>query len=327
MTIHTEAPPNPVSDVPGEAVLSLGASAVGLASLSPGRVVLDVWYPEPAVGRFAGTGVEWLSPGDVPERMRPLIGTNPVSGVDVVPVRTTISELAMPPVDAYDAYLRLHLVSHRMIRPHTASFEGIEELLADVVWTNHGPVAADDFANVHRRMRAFGPFTVSGVGKVPRMVDYVIPSGVRIADGARVQLGAHLAPGTIVMPEGFVDYDAGTLGGAIIEGQVAAGVVVGDGSDIGGGTGGTTVSIGKRCLLGANAELEISLGDDCVVETGLHVAADTTVTRADGARVAASTVAGMDNIHLRRNSVTGAIEALPWLGKGIDLNAELFAND
>jgi 2,3,4,5-tetrahydropyridine-2-carboxylate N-succinyltransferase len=327
MSIDTEAPPNPVPDVPGEAVLSQGASATGLASLSPSGAVLDVWYPEPELGHYPTTEVEMLASGAIPERLLPLIGRNPVSEVSVVAVRTTIADLAKAPRDAYEAYLRLHLLSHRMVRPHEANLDGVEELLADVVWTNHGPIAADDFSNVHRRMRAFGPFTVQGVGKLPRMVDYVIPSGVRIADGARVQLGAHLAPGTTVMPEGFVDYDAGTLGGAIIEGQVAAGVVVGDGSDVGGGSGGHTICIGKRCLVGANAEVEISLGDDCVVETGLHVAADTAVFRPDGSSVAAATVAGMSNLHLRRNSVTGAVEAWPWTGKGVDINAELLAND
>jgi 2,3,4,5-tetrahydropyridine-2,6-dicarboxylate N-succinyltransferase len=326
MTIDTEAPPNPVPRVPGEAVLAQGAAGIGLASLSQSGVVLDVWYPEPELGQFSDSGVEWLEAGTVPDRLRPLIGTNAVCEVNVTGVRTTIADLSLPPRDAYDAYLRLHLLSHRMIRPHQANFDGVEDLLADVVWTNHGPVPADDFSSLHRRLRAFGPFTVHGVGKLPRMVDYVIPSGVRIADGARVQLGAHLAPGTTVMAEGFVDYDAGTLGGAIIEGQVTAGCVIGDGSDVGGGSGSAVITVGKRCLVGANAELEISLGDDCVVETGLHVAADTIVLRADGSAVPASTVAGVDHLHLRRNSVTGAVEALPWHGKGVDLNAELLAN-
>ena len=307
-------------------MLCQGAAGIGLASLSERGVVLDVWYPEPELGQFADTGVEWLEAAAVPDRLRPLIGTHSVCGANIVGVRTTISDLSVPPRDAPEAYLRLHLLSHRMVRPHDANFDGIEDLLADVVWTNHGPVAADEFSGAHRRLRALGPFTVHGVGKLPRMVDYVIPSGVRIADGACVQLGAHLAPGTTVMSGGFVDYDAGTLGAAIIAGQVTEGVVIGDGSDIGGGTGSAVITIGKRCLVGANVVLEISLGNDCVVETGLHVAADTVVTRADGSAVPAQTVAGTNNIHLRRNSVTGAVEALPWHGAGIDLNAELLAN-
>lgn len=326
MSTHTDAPLHPAPDVPGEAVLTRGAAATGLATLSPRGAVLDVWYPEPELGSHPRTESQRLAPDAVPEWLRQLTGTAGCE-VEVVAIRTTITDLTRPPIDAYDVYLRLHLLSHRMICPHDANLDGVEELLTDVVWTNHGPIAVEDFPGVHPRLRARGPFTVHCVGKIPRMVDYVIPSGVRIADGARVQLGAHLAPGTTVMPEGFVDYDAGTLGNAIIEGQVTAGVVIGDGSDVGGGTAGATITIGKRCLVGAKAELEISLGDDCVVETGLHVAADTTVTRSDGTAVAARTVAGMDNLHLRRNSVTGAIEALPWHGEGIGLNAELHAND
>ncbi len=326
MSTHAEAPLHPAHDVPGGAVLTRGAAATGLATLSPRGAVLDVWYPEPELGSHSHTASERLAPDAVPMCLRQLTGIGGCEA-EVVAIRTTVANLAEPPVDAYDVYLRLHLLSHRMIRPHDANLDGVEELLTDVVWTNHGPVAVEDFPSVHPRLRARGPFTVHGVGKIPRMVDYVIPTGVRIADGARVQLGAYLAPGTIVMPEGFVDYDAGTLGSAIIEGQVAAGVVVGDGTDIGGGTGGATISVGKRCLVGANAELEISLGDDCVVEPGLHVAPDTLVTRGDGTTVPACTMAGTNNLHLHRNSVSGAIEALPWQGKGIDLNAELLAND
>jgi 2,3,4,5-tetrahydropyridine-2-carboxylate N-succinyltransferase len=298
-----------------------------LATLGPRGAVLNAWYPEPEVGNYPRAGSERLAPDAVPEWLSQLTGFAAGCDVEMVAIRTTITDLTQPAVDAYDVYLRLHLLSHRMICPHEANLDSLEELLTDVVWTNQGPVAVEDFPGVHRRLRARGPFTVYGVGKVPRMVDYVIPSGVRIADGARVQLGAHLGPGTIVMPEGFVDYDAGTLGNAIIEGQVAAGVVVGDGSDVGGGSGGAAITIGKRCLVGANAEVEISLGDDCVVETGLHVGADTAVTRPDGAAVPAHTVAGMNSLHLRRNSMTGAIEAWPWHGKGVDLNAELLAND
>jgi 2,3,4,5-tetrahydropyridine-2-carboxylate N-succinyltransferase len=259
--------------------------------------------------------------------LRQLTAIDAGRDVEVVAIHTTIADLTRPSVDAYDAYLRLHLLSHRVIRPCEANLDGVLELLTDVVWTNHGPVAVEGFQGVHARLRARGPVTVHGVGKIPRMVDYVVPSGVRIADGARVQLGAHLAPGTTVMPEGFVDYDAGTLGTAIIEGRVTAGVVIGDGSDIGGGTGGASITIGKRCLIGAKAELGISLGDDCVVETGLAVAADTIVSRLDGTAVEARTLAGLNNLHLHRNSITGAIEALPWHGKGIELNAALPAHN
>ena len=289
------------------------ATGIGLATLSRRGVVLDAWFPAPKmVGRCDD------DTPDVPAAAR--LG-------DVVEIRSSIDDLARPPVDACDVYLRLHLLSHRLITPNQANLTGIDEILADVVWTSLGPVAVEDYPAVRTSLRARGPVTVHGVGKIPRMVDYAVPSGVRIADGARVQLGAHLAPGTTVMPEGFVDYNAGTLGAAIIEGQVATGVVIGDGSDMGGGSGGVVVSIGRRCLIGANAEVEISLGDDCVVDSGLHVAADTLLTREDGSTVAARAVAGADNLHLRRDSVTGAVEVRRWDGAGTRLNAELLAND
>jgi 2,3,4,5-tetrahydropyridine-2-carboxylate N-succinyltransferase len=300
-----------------------GASGTGLATLNGRGAVLDAWYADPVLGSHPHTESEWLFSDATPNSLRPLTGRDADRDVKVVAIHTTIADLTRRAVDAYDAYLRLHLLSHRVIRPREANLDGVLGLLADVVWTNHGPVAAEGFQRVHARLRARGPVTVHGVGRIPRMVDYVIPSGVRIADGARVQLGAHLAPGTTVMPEGFVDYDAGTLGTAIIEGRVTAGVVIGDGSDIGGGIGGASITIGKRCLIGAKAELRISLGDDCVVETGLHVAADTTVKRPDGTAVEARTLAGMNNLHLLRNSLTGAIEAVPWHGNGIELNAAL----
>jgi 2,3,4,5-tetrahydropyridine-2,6-dicarboxylate N-succinyltransferase len=312
---------------PDAPILSGGASGTGLATLGPRGDVLDAWYPNPALGSHAHTASERLAPDAIPKRLGQLTGADAGVGTEVVAIRTTIADLNRPSVDAYDAYLRLHLLSHRVIRPRDANFEGILELLADVVWTNHGPMAAEGFADLHRRLRARGPVSIHSVGKIPRMVDYVIPSGVRIADGARVQLGAHLAPGTVVMPEGFVDYDAGTLGTAIIEGQVAAGVVIGDGSDVGGGIGGAAIAVGKRCLIGAKAELRISLGDDCVVEPRLHIAADTTVTRPDGSTVAARHLAGMSNIHLSRNSITGAIEVVPWHGDGVQLSAALYANN
>ncbi len=195
-------------------------------------------------------------------------------------VRTTIASLEDKPTDAYDAYLRLHLLSHRLIAPHGANIDGVFGVLANVVWTNHGPCAVEGFELMRARLRRRGPVTVYGVDKFPRMVDYVVPAGVRIADADRVRLGAHLAAGTTVMHEGFVNFNAGTLGTSMVEGRISAGVVVDDGSDVGGGAsimgtlsgGGTQViSVGKRCLLGANAGLGISLGDDCVIEAGLYV--------------------------------------------------------
>jgi 2,3,4,5-tetrahydropyridine-2,6-dicarboxylate N-succinyltransferase len=208
-------------------------------------------------------------------------------------------------------------------------------VLTNVVWTNHGPCAIDGFEAVRARLRRHGPVTVYGVDKFPRMLDYVMPSGVRIADADRVRLGAHLAPGTTVMHEGFVNYNAGTLGASMVEGRISAGVVVGDGSDIGGGAsimgtlsgGGTEViSIGKRCLLGANAGLGISLGDDCIVEAGLYVTAGTKVATPDGKSVKARELSGADNLLFRRNSVTGAVEVVARDRQGIALNEDLHAN-
>ncbi|CFA18923.1 transferase [Mycobacterium tuberculosis] len=219
--------------------------------------------------------------------------------------------------------------------PHGLNAGGLFGVLTNVVWTNHGPCAIDGFEAVRARLRRRGPVTVYGVDKFPRMVDYVVPTGVRIADADRVRLGAHLAPGTTVMHEGFVNYNAGTLGASMVEGRISAGVVVGDGSDVGGGAsimgtlsgGGThVISIGKRCLLGANSGLGISLGDDCVVEAGLYVTAGTRVTMPDSNSVKARELSGSSNLLFRRNSVSGAVEVLARDGQGIALNEDLHAN-
>ncbi len=250
-------------------------------------------------------------------------------------MRAVIGSLDDVATDAYDAYLRLHLLSHRLVAPHGLNASGLFWVLTNVVWTNHGPCAIDGFEAVRARLRRRGPVTVYGVDKFPRMVDYVVPTGVRIADADRVRLGAHLAPGTTVMHEGFVNYNAGTLGASMVEGRISAGVVVGDGSDVGGGAsimgtlsgGGTEViSIGKRCLLGANAGLGISLGDDCVVEAGLYVTAGTKVAMPGGKTVKALELSGADNLLFRRNSLSGAVEVVSRDGHGIALNEELHAN-
>jgi 2,3,4,5-tetrahydropyridine-2,6-dicarboxylate N-succinyltransferase len=221
------------------------------------------------------------------------------------------------------------------VRPHEINLDGVFGLLANVVWTNYGPCAVAGFETVRARLRLRGPVTVFGVDKFPRMVDYVLPTGVRIADADRVRLGAHLAEGTTVMHEGFCNYNAGTLGASMVEGRISAGVVLGDGSDLGGGAsvmgtlsggGKEVIGIGRRCLIGANAGIGISLGDDCVVEAGLYVTAGTKVTLPDGTAVAARTLSGQNGLLLRRNSVTGTVEALPRTGQGITLNAALHAN-
>jgi 2,3,4,5-tetrahydropyridine-2-carboxylate N-succinyltransferase len=251
-------------------------------------------------------------------------------------VRRVEIDLDVPPADASDAYLRLHLLSHRLAQPNTINLDGIFATLANVVWTNHGPCAVEDFEQTRLRLRTAGPVQVFGVDKFPRMTDYVVPSGVRIADADRVRLGAHLAPGTTVMHEGFCNFNAGTLGASMVEGRVVQGVVIGDGSDIGGGAsimgtlsgGGTErITIGDRCLIGANGGVGISLGDDCVVEAGLYVTAGTKVTLPDGSVVKARDLSGTSNILFIRNSETGAVEARDRKGTGISLNEVLHAND
>jgi len=311
------------------------AAGIGLATIAADGTVLDTWFPEPELGAGGPAGTARLPGAQVPADFAALAGRDEDRGVDTVPVRTVIASLDDTPADGYDAYLRLHLLSHRLIRPHGANLDGLFGVLANVVWTNHGPCRVEGFEAVRTRLRRRGPVAVYGVDKFPRMVDYVVPTGVRIADADRVRLGAHLASGTTVMHEGFVNFNAGTLGTSMIEGRISSGVVVGDGSDIGGGAstmgtlsgGGTQViSIGKRCLLGANSGLGISLGDDCVIEAGLYLTAGTKVNTPDGTTVKARDLSGGDNMLFRRNSLTGGVEVVARDGTGITLNAMLHAN-
>ncbi|HEY9496111.1 MAG TPA: 2,3,4,5-tetrahydropyridine-2,6-dicarboxylate N-succinyltransferase [Intrasporangium sp.] len=300
----------------------------GLATITAEGQVLDTWFPSPAMG---------LRPEDAsaPEGLDALAGPDERRRVRTE-VRRVEIDLDAPPADASDAYLRLHLLSHRLAQPNTINLDGIFGTLANVVWTNHGPCAVEGFEQTRLRLRATGPVQVFGVDKFPRMTDYVVPSGVRIADADRVRLGAHLAVGTTVMHEGFCNFNAGTLGASMVEGRVVQGVVIGDGSDIGGGAsimgtlsgGGTErIAIGDRCLIGANGGVGISLGDDCVVEAGLYVTAGTKVTLPDGSVVKARDLSGTSNILFIRNSETGAVEARDRKGTGISLNEALHAND
>ena len=300
----------------------------GLATITAEGQVLDTWFPSPVMGvrpedASAPEGLDALAGPDERRRVR-------------TEVRRVEIDLDAPPADASDAYLRLHLLSHRLAQPNTINLDGIFGTLANVVWTNHGPCAVEDFEQTRLRLRATGPVQVFGVDKFPRMTDYVVPSGVRIADADRVRLGAHLAAGTTVMHEGFCNFNAGTLGASMVEGRVVQGVVIGDGSDIGGGAsimgtlsgGGTErITIGDRCLIGANGGVGISLGDDCVVEAGLYVTAGTKVTLPDGSVVKARDLSGTSNILFIRNSETGAVEARDRKGTGISLNEALHAND
>jgi 2,3,4,5-tetrahydropyridine-2-carboxylate N-succinyltransferase len=312
--------------------LTEGAHGAGIATLASDGAVLDTWYPAPALRVAPDTNPT----PELAAELRALLGPDEARGVDVVAVRTEISSLADPPADAHDVYLRLHLLSHRIVRPHEVNLEGTFGLLSNVVWTNYGPCAVAGFELVRAKLRARGPVTVYGVDKFPRMVDYVLPTGVRIADADRVRLGAHLAAGTTVMHEGFVNFNGGTLGSSMVEGRISAGVLVGDGSDIGGGAsimgtlsggGKETVSVGQRCLIGANAGIGISLGDDCVVEAGLYVTAGTKVTLPDGTVVAARELSGRSGLLYLRNSVSGAVEASPRTGQTVELNTALHRND
>ena len=306
-----------------------------MATITAEGTVLDAWFPEPELDGDGETGTVRLSVAEVSAELGELESRDAERDVDVVIVRTTIASLQDEPVDAFDAYLRLHLLSHRLIAPHGANMDGIFGLLANVVWTNHGPCAVDGFELTRARLRRRGPVAVYGVDKFPRMVDYVVPTGVRIADADRVRLGAHLASGTTVMHEGFVNFNAGTLGTSMVEGRISAGVVVGDGSDVGGGAsimgtlsggGKEVISVGQRCLLGANSGLGISLGDDCVVEAGLYVTGGTKVTTSDGQTVKAKDLSGANSLLFRRNSVSGAVEVVSRDGTGITLNDALHAN-
>jgi 2,3,4,5-tetrahydropyridine-2-carboxylate N-succinyltransferase len=297
----------------------------GIATLS-GSTVLDVWFPAPALGALVGKPAQFL--------------LDAVSTDDVRKVRREVVsreiDITQPPQDAIDAYLRLHLLSHRLIKPHGLSLDGIFGLLTNVVWTSAGPCAVEGFEEVRAALRARdGHVTVFSVDKFPRMVDYVIPSGVRIADADRVRLGAHLASGTTVMHEGFVNFNAGTLGTSMVEGRISSGVVVDDGSDVGGGAsimgtlsggGKQVISVGKKCLLGANSGLGISLGDNCVIEAGTYITAAAKVRLPDGEIVKAGTLSGASNVLFRRNSLDGSLEVVVREGSWGGLNSILHAN-
>ena len=297
----------------------------GIATIA-GSTVLDVWYPAPALGALTGTPDSSLTA---------MVGSDDARGVTRELVSLEI-DLTQATKDARDAYLRLHLLSHRLVKPHGQSLDGIFGLLANVVWTSVGPCAVDGFEVTRARLKAkYGHLTVFAVDKFPRMVDYVIPSGVRIADADRVRLGAHLASGTTVMHEGFINFNAGTLGASMVEGRISAGVVVGDGTDVGGGAsimgtlsggGKEVISIGEKCLLGANSGLGISLGDNCVIEAGTYITAAAKVKLPDGEIVKAGSLSGANNLLFRRNSLTGGLEAVMRTGTWGGLNSVLHAN-
>jgi 2,3,4,5-tetrahydropyridine-2,6-dicarboxylate N-succinyltransferase len=297
----------------------------GIATLA-GSTVLDVWFPSPALGALTGAPDATLTS---------MVGSDEARGVTRELVSIEI-DLSVAPQDAKDAYLRLHLLSHRLVKPHGQSLDGIFGLLANVVWTSAGPCAVEGFEATRAKLKAkYGHVTVFAVDKFPRMVDYVIPSGVRIADADRVRLGAYLSSGTTVMHEGFINFNAGTLGTSMVEGRISAGVVVGDGTDVGGGAsimgtlsggGKEVISIGEKCLLGANSGLGISLGDNCVIEAGTYITAAAKVKLPDGEIVKAGTLSGASNLLFRRNSLSGGLEAVMRTGTWGGLNSVLHAN-
>jgi len=297
----------------------------GIATMS-GSTLLDIWFPSPALGPTSGT------PG---ARLMALVGKDEIRQVTRELLSLEI-DTSSAPQSAADAYLRLHLLSHRLVKPHGLSLEGIFGLLTNVVWTSAGPCSTENFEDIRAALQAkYGHVTVFSIDKFPRMVDYVSPSGVRIADADRVRLGAHLAPGTTVMHEGFVNFNAGTLGTSMVEGRISAGVVVGDGTDVGGGAsimgtlsggGKEVISVGQKCLLGANSGLGISLGDNCVIEAGTYITAAAKVRLPDGEIVKAGTLSGAANLLFRRNSQDGSLEVILRSGTWGGLNSVLHSN-
>ena len=301
------------------------ASGHGIATISNGTT-LDVWFPSPSLSALSGTA---------PAELTALAGTDAARAVTREVINLEI-DITKAPANAADAYLRLHLLSHRLVKPHGVALDGIFVLLSNVVWTSVGPCAVDGFEITRARLKAaHGHVSVYGVDKFPRMVDYVVPSGVRIADADRVRLGAHLASGTTVMHEGFVNFNAGTLGTSMVEGRISAGVVVGDGTDVGGGAsimgtlsggGKEVISIGEKCLLGANSGLGISLGNNCVIEAGTYITSAAKVRLPDGEIVKAGTLSGASNLLFRRNSLDGCLEVVLRTGTWGGLNSILHAN-
>ncbi|MFC5928784.1 2,3,4,5-tetrahydropyridine-2,6-dicarboxylate N-succinyltransferase [Cryobacterium melibiosiphilum] len=326
----------PESPVPDLSPTPTHAWGYGLATVADEGTVLDTWFPQPQLGPLPAKRDRWI----VPAELDAASGDDPRRAVHVGAVTIEI-ELQAPPASTSDAYLRLHLLSHLLVKPNSINLDGIFAHLPNVVWTNAGPVLPADFARLRPALQRHG-ISATGLDKFPPLLSYVIPDRVRIADASRVRLGAHLSPGTTVMHEGFVNFNAGTLGSSMVEGRISQGVVVGDGADIGGGAsimgtlsgGGTErVSIGARALLGANSGVGIAIGDDTVVEAGLYVTAGTKVVlvgsprTADGApqTVKAVELSGVPNLLFRRNSLSGAVEVLARSGSGIVLNEALHA--
>ena len=300
------------------------AYGIGIATQNEAGQTLEVWFHTLGLGNKIGS-----------EKFAELLTTDEIRKVRRVNLSIEI-DLSQPAKDVADVYLRLQLLSHRIVKPHGLNLDGIFGILPNLVWTSVGPCEVNTFNQIQPLLRAkYASLVVYGVDKFPRMIDYVIPEGVRIADGDRVRLGAYLSSGTTVMHEGFVNFNAGTLGKSMVEGRISAGVVVGDGSDIGGGAsimgtlsggGKEVISIGQRTLLGANSGVGISLGNDCVVEAGVYITAGSKILLPDGKVVKAKELSGANNLLFRRNSQSGALEALPKTGSWSGLNSVLHSN-
>jgi 2,3,4,5-tetrahydropyridine-2,6-dicarboxylate N-succinyltransferase len=306
------------------------AWGAGFSTVAGDGTILDAWF------RWLGWGeLGEEAPDEVDVALAGGDRVDEVRRVTIRPVRVTV-DVDAPPTSTADAYLRLHLLSHRLAAPRTLNLDGIFGQLATVAWTDHGPVAPADLDDFRLALRREGrALVVRSLDKFPPMTDYVIPAGVRIADAARVRLGAHLADGTVVMHEGFCNFNAGTLGTSMVEGRISQGVLVGADCDIGGGAsimgtlsgGGTEqVTIGERCLLGANSGIGISLGDDCVVEAGLYVTAGTLVALPDGEVVKGRELSGISGMMFIRHSQTGAVVARQRSGSWGGLNAALHSS-
>jgi 2,3,4,5-tetrahydropyridine-2,6-dicarboxylate N-succinyltransferase len=305
----------------------MGQSAWGQATvtIASDGTPLSYYFAAPQLGSPGAVDTAGLAGPEETE--------DPVRAVRIARQLCVATDLDQPPADTADAYLRLHLLSHRLVRPNSMNLDGIFKVLPNVCWTSLGPVAVSEIGAVRERALARGIYLeVRSVDKFPAMLDFVIPAGVRVADASRVRLGAHLSEGTTVMHEGFVNFNAGTVGSAMVEGRISQGVIVGDGSDVGGGAsimgtlsggGKQVISVGERCLLGANSGLGISLGDDCVVEAGLYLTAGTIVTLPDGKQAKARDLSGQSGLLFRRNSTTGTVEALARSGVWGSLSADL----
>jgi 2,3,4,5-tetrahydropyridine-2-carboxylate N-succinyltransferase len=302
------------------------AFGFGIATVAKDESILDT--------RYLDLGLNPLSQQVAPD-LSEYLGEDNWRQISKKQVNIEI-ETDTPPIDVSDVYLRLQLLSHRIVKPNEINLDGIFGLLNNVVWTSAGPCALSSFNSIAPKLRNhLGHFTIFAIDKFPRMVDYVIPTGVRIADADRVRLGAYLSEGTTVMHEGFVNFNAGTLGKSMVEGRISAGVVIGAGSDVGGGAsimgtlsggGREVISVGKGSLLGANSGLGISLGDDCIVESGVYITAGSKIRLPDGKIVKARDLSGINNLLFRRNSQSGALEALPKTGSWDGLNSILHSN-